>query len=95
MYPELRSSGITVTNASGVHAPAMAEHIVGMIVALARDFPGAMRYQLRGQWAQQEIWDGPARPRELGGRVVLLVGFGAVGRAVAERQQVGACTCGQ
>ena len=85
MYPEFRSSGIVLTNASGVHAPNMAEHIAGMMVAMARDFPGAMRYQANKKWAQQEIWDGPARPRELSGAVALIVGFGAVGRAVAER----------
>lgn len=85
MYPEFRSSGIILTNASGVHAPNMAEHIAGMIVAMARDFPGAMRFQAQRRWAQQEIWDGPARPRELGGALALIVGFGAVGRAVAER----------
>jgi phosphoglycerate dehydrogenase-like enzyme len=85
MYPEFRSSGIVLTNASGVHAPAMAEHIAGMIVAMARNFPGAMRFQAQRKWAQQEIWDGPARPRELSGAVALVVGFGAVGRAVAER----------
>lgn len=85
MYPEFRNSGITLTNASGVHAPAMAEHIAGMIVAMARDFPGAMRFQAQRKWGQQEIWDGPSRPRELSGTVALIVGFGAVGRAVAER----------
>jgi D-2-hydroxyacid dehydrogenase (NADP+) len=85
MYPEFRSSGIILTNASGVHAPNMAEHIAGMIVAMARDFSGAMRYQARKKWAQQEIWDGPARPKELSGSVALIVGFGAVGRAAAER----------
>ena len=87
MYPEFRSSGIILTNASGVHAPNMAEHIAGMVVAMARDFPGAMRFQAQRKWAQQEIWDGPARPRELSGAVALLVGFGAVGRAVAERMR--------
>src|ERR1700680_3779312 len=85
MYPEFRSSGIILTKASGVHAPNRAEHIAGMIIAMARDFPGAMRYQEQKKWAQQEIWDGPARPRELSGAVALIVGFGAVGRAVAER----------
>jgi phosphoglycerate dehydrogenase-like enzyme len=85
MYPEFRDSGIILTNASGVHAPAMAEHITGMIVAMARDFPGAMRFQAQKKWAQQEIWDGPARPRELSGAAALVVGFGAVGRGVAER----------
>ena len=85
MYPEFRASGITLTNASGVHAPAMAEHIAGMLVAMARDFPGSMRFQAQRKWGQQEIWDGRSRPRELSGAVALLVGFGAVGRAAAER----------
>jgi phosphoglycerate dehydrogenase-like enzyme len=85
MFPELRGSGIVVTNASGVHAPPMSEHVAGMILAMSRDFPGAMRYQMRRQWAQQEIWDGPARPHEISGRVALIVGFGAVGRAIGER----------
>jgi phosphoglycerate dehydrogenase-like enzyme len=85
MYPELRESSILITNASGVHAIPMAEHVVGMMVALAHDFPGAMRNQLCSRWAQQEMWDGPSRPVELFGRVALLVGFGAVGRTVAER----------
>lgn len=85
MYPELRESGIIVTNASGVHAIPMAEHVIGMILALLRDFPGAMHYQLQHRWAQQEIWDGNARPREVHGQTAVLVGFGAVGRAIAER----------
>jgi len=85
MYPELRESGIVVTNASGVHAIPMAEHIIGMILALLRDLPGATRYQLQCRWAQQEIWDGTARPRELLGQTAVIVGFGAIGRAVAER----------
>jgi phosphoglycerate dehydrogenase-like enzyme len=83
-YPELRDSGVLVTNASGVHAIPMAEHVVGMMIALAHDFPEAMRAQLRRTWAQQEMWDGPARPGELANRVAVMVGFGAVGRAVAE-----------
>jgi phosphoglycerate dehydrogenase-like enzyme len=85
MYPEFRESGIVLTNASGVHAIPMAEHVIGMILSLLRDFPGAMRYQLQHRWAQQEIWDGNSRPRELHGQTAVLVGFGAVGRAVAER----------
>jgi phosphoglycerate dehydrogenase-like enzyme len=84
MFPELRDSGVIVTNASGVHATTMAEHVIGMILALLRDFPGAMRYQSQSRWAQQEIWDGRARPRELHGQTAVLVGFGAIGRAVAE-----------
>lgn len=85
MYPEFRDSGILLTNAGGVHATTMAEHVIGMILALLRDFPGAMRYQNQRRWAQQEIWDGKARPRELRDQTVVIVGFGAIGRATAER----------
>lgn len=85
MYPELRESGVMVTNASGVHSIPMAEHVLGTIIALARRFPSAVRYQAWHHWAQQEIWDEPIRPRELPGQVLLLVGFGAIGREVAKR----------
>jgi phosphoglycerate dehydrogenase-like enzyme len=85
MFPELRASGVLLTNARGVHAVPMAEHIVGMMLAMARKFPGALRHQLARHWGQQEIWDEPQRPRELAGQVALLVGFGAIGREVARR----------
>lgn len=85
MYPELRQSRVVVTNASGVHAIPMAEHVLGTLVALARHFPAAVRYQLERHWAQQEIWDSPVRPRELAGQVLLVVGFGAIGRELARR----------
>jgi phosphoglycerate dehydrogenase-like enzyme len=84
MYPEIRRSGIEVTNASGVHTIPMAEHILGMLVALARRFPDCFRYQQKAHWAQQELWDSEVRPRELHGETLLLIGFGAVGRAVAK-----------
>lgn len=87
MYPELRRSGIVVTNASGVHVIPMAEHILGMLIAMARRFPDALRYQLQSRWAQQDIWDAPLHPRELKGQLLLVVGFGAVGKELARRVQ--------
>lgn len=85
MYPELQRSGIAVTKASGVHSVAIAEHTLGVMLAMARRFPDAFRYQARSHWAQQEIWDAPIHPRELQGQLLLLIGFGAVGREVAKR----------
>ncbi|MHB8526100.1 MAG: D-2-hydroxyacid dehydrogenase [Candidatus Acidiferrales bacterium] len=87
MYPELRQSDVLLTNASGIHAVPMSEHILGMIIALARRFPDAMHYQAQSRWAQQEIWDGKPRPMELSGRVLLIVGFGSTGRELARRIQ--------
>jgi phosphoglycerate dehydrogenase-like enzyme len=86
-YPEVRERGIVVTSARGIHAGTMAEHVLGMLVALARRFPDAFRWQAQARWAQQEIWDAASRPRELRGSVLLIAGFGAIGQAVARLVQ--------
>lgn len=87
-YPALRESGIIVTNASGVHSISIAEHVIGMLLALARRFPDALDEQRQHQWAQQKIWDAKPRPGELHGATLLLIGLGAVGKEIAKRAQV-------
>ena len=83
MYPEFRASGIAVTNASGVHTIPIAEHVLGLLLALAHRFPSAFRHQAARHWGQQDIWNEPIRPRELRGATLLVVGLGAIGREVA------------
>src|SRR6266446_2893913 len=85
MYPELRDSGIVVTNPSGIFSVPMAEHTMGLLLALARNFPDSVRGQDRARWAQQEIWDKPQHLTELNGKVLLIVGYGSIGREVAKR----------
>jgi phosphoglycerate dehydrogenase-like enzyme len=85
MYPELRDSGIVVTNPSGVFSPPMAEHTMGLLLALARNFPDSTRHQDRSHWGQQDIWDKPQHLTELSGQVLLIVGFGSIGRGLAKR----------
>jgi D-2-hydroxyacid dehydrogenase (NADP+) len=83
MYPELRASPIAVTNASGVHIIPIAEHVLGMLLSLARRFPSSFRHQAAHHWGQQDIWDEPVRPRELRGATLVVVGLGAIGREVS------------
>jgi phosphoglycerate dehydrogenase-like enzyme len=85
MYPELGDSGIVVTNPSGVFSRPMAEHTMGLLLSLARNFPDSTRHQDRSHWGQQEIWDKPQRLTELSGQVLLIVGFGSIGRELAKR----------
>jgi phosphoglycerate dehydrogenase-like enzyme len=85
MYPELRDSGILVTNPSGIFSIPMAEHTMGLLLALARNFPDSVRAQDRSKWEQQEIWDKPQHLTELNGKVLLIVGYGSIGREVAKR----------
>ncbi len=85
MYPELRDAGILVTNPSGVFSVPMAEHAMGLILALARNFPDTVRQQDRAYWAQQDLWDKPQRLSEVNGQLLLIVGYGSIGREVAKR----------
>ena len=83
MYPELRERRVILTNATTVHCVPIAQHILGVLVALARRFPDSMRYQRQARWAQNELWTAPVKPRELRGQIVLFIGFGTIGRETA------------
>jgi D-2-hydroxyacid dehydrogenase (NADP+) len=83
MYPELRNSGIILTNPSGIFSAPMAEHTMGLMISLARNFPDSVRYQDRGQWGQQPISEQPLT--ELNGQLLLIVGYGSIGRELARR----------
>ena len=87
MYPELRNSGVVVTNASGIFSVPMAEHIIGLILALARNFPDTVRQQEKAIWSQQDLWDKPQHLAEVNGTLLLIVGYGSIGREVAKRAQ--------
>lgn len=81
MFPALRDRPITVTNAAGVYAVPIAEHTLGMMLALARGLPDLIRRQERHAW--QGV-DGD----ELCGRTVVIAGLGGIGREIARR-----CRC--
>ena len=85
MYPELRDSRILVTNPSGIFSVPMAEHTIGLLLALARNFPDSVRQQDAGRWAQQQLWDKPQHLTELNGQLLLIVGYGSIGQEVAKR----------
>lgn len=74
--------GIMLTNGSGVMAPNMAEHVIGMMLAFARGFPALMRGQQAHSWKNGV---GMETVFELGGQTVLLVGLGDIALATAER----------
>lgn len=84
MSDELRASNIVVTNARDVHGPVVAEHALALVFALAKRLPQAMRFQRHKHWAQQDIWDATARPRELQGATIAIVGLGGIGRPLAK-----------
>jgi phosphoglycerate dehydrogenase-like enzyme len=85
MYPELRESGILLTNPRGVFSVPMAEHTMGLMIAMARNFPDSVRFQDKSAWGQQALWDMPRQLTELNGKILLIVGFGSIGEELAKR----------
>jgi phosphoglycerate dehydrogenase-like enzyme len=82
MFPELLASEVVITSARGIRARAIAEHVLGVTIALARQLPVAIRAQVAHQWAQDEL-EGATVVRTLQGMHMGIIGLGAIGGEVA------------
>jgi len=79
-----REKGIVVTNTPGANAVSVAELAIGLMLALARQIPEGREAIRRGGW--------PRLPGvTLEGKTVGILGFGAIGKAVAQRLQAFSC----
>jgi phosphoglycerate dehydrogenase-like enzyme len=77
--PEAVQQDFVLTNASGVHAVPISEHILALLLAFARRLPNAVRAQVERRWKGP----GEAGVSELAGKTLLLVGTGAIGARAA------------
>ena len=79
-----REFGIIVTNVTGYATPAVAQHVFGLILAIATHLPDYQRLIGAGRWQQSDqfclleypVW-------ELQEKILGIVGYGELGRAVA------------
>lgn len=81
MFPELLASPVVITSARGIRARSIAEHVVGVTIALARRLPVALHAQAAHRWAQDEL-ETSARP--IGGMRMTIVGLGSIGMEIAK-----------
>ena len=77
------AKGILVVNTPGRNAQAVAEHAVGLMLALARRVPSAHEYVRDGRWQHPMEPYVSMRGVELAGRTLGVVGLGAIGRRTA------------
>ncbi len=77
LVPSVVASDIIVTSASGVLADQVAEHALGLATALSRSFPVFFRAQQAHEFVRRPT-------RDLHHSTVGIVGFGGVGRRIAE-----------
>ena len=85
LTPSVLERGLVVTNSRGCHAIPIAEHVLGMLVALARRLRPAIEEQTTTGLRRENWWVGSAIPAELYGRTLGLYGYGLIGREIARR----------
>lgn len=73
-------NGVVVLNVPGGNSITAAEHTLALMFSLARNIPSAVASLKAGRWERQSFGG-----RELTGLTLGIVGFGNVGRIVADR----------
>lgn len=80
-----KARGIVVTNTPGANTVSVAELALGLMLAVARNIPQANSATKAGEWPR-------LKGMSLAGKVIGLIGFGAIGQALAHRLQGFDCT---
>ena len=79
-----RARGIVVTNVPAYGTDSVAQHTIGLMLCCASRIVELERSVRAGEWQRRQVfsyWDEP--PMELAGKVLGLIGLGAIGRRVA------------
>jgi phosphoglycerate dehydrogenase-like enzyme len=79
---ELVENDVVLTNTRGAHGPSIGEHTFALLFALTRHIPESVAAQRAHYWARPELY---RTSREMRGLTMGIVGYGAIGRAVAQR----------
>jgi phosphoglycerate dehydrogenase-like enzyme len=80
--PGMRDSDVVLTNAQRLYGPEIAEHVIGMVLALTRGLRTSIPIQASGEWARSTISE--TMPMvEVRGKTMLVVGLGGIGTEVA------------
>lgn len=78
LFAELIESAVPLTNGAGVFSASLGEFALGAILYFAKDFRRMIRNQMAGVWEAFDVsW--------ASGQTVGIIGYGDIGRAVAER----------
>ena len=76
LFDALVDSPVTVTNARGVYERTIAEFVLAYVLAFAKDVPGSLELQRQQRWLRRDT-------ETIDGAHAMIVGPGAIGRAIA------------
>lgn len=79
LCPSARRQGITVTNLAGLYGTSIAEHALGMMIALARNLSIVLHNQCERRWDRTVAHT----MSDLHGKTLAILGLGNIGRAIA------------
>jgi phosphoglycerate dehydrogenase-like enzyme len=82
--PQMQAGDKLLTNGQRIGSPALAEHAIALVLALARGFDRYHANQMAGEW-ERSVDLGQGEFLELEGRTMLVVGLGGIGTQVARR----------
>jgi phosphoglycerate dehydrogenase-like enzyme len=74
----LAEEGVSLANAAGIHAPGIAEQVLGNILVFSRRLHRGWRQKQRCEWRHYQA-------DELTGSTVTVVGMGSIGETIVER----------
>jgi phosphoglycerate dehydrogenase-like enzyme len=78
LFPELVESQVLLTNGRGVFSASLGEFVLAAILYFAKDFRRMVRNQT------EDVWE-PFDVQAISGQTVGILGYGDIGRAVANR----------
>jgi phosphoglycerate dehydrogenase-like enzyme len=82
-HPLYTDSAIPLTTTSGVHAAAIAEYAITVLLALAHRLPRMVEWRARGRWPDDlDRWP-LFVPVEVRGATLGIIGYGSIGRELA------------
>lgn len=76
MFPGLLDSDVVLTNSRGVFDVPMAEYVLGLVLAMAKDLGGTLAAQAQHAWRHRET-------QGVAGTRAVVVGSGPIGHAIA------------
>ena len=85
LSPRMLESPVIFTNSACVHAPPIAETVLGMILFFFRGLDFAVEGQGGGEWLVDRFYAADAPIRELPESTIGILGFGGIGSEVARR----------
>lgn len=79
-FPELIQSDVILTTMSGIHTVPVAEHVLGLMLSLARRLDLSKQLQMEHKYDRSDI---AGTASELAGRTIGIVGLGKIGLSIA------------